>query len=194
MIRRILDGARHSPSGVNMQPWEVAVVTGETRKRLQEKIGEAYRQGQSETMDYQYYPKNWVEPFKSRRMGCGRQMYDALGIARHEKERRQEQWAANYRAFDAPVVIYCFMPPVLETGSFMDYGMFIQSLLLMAALGTCAQGALAEYPSIVKEFLGYPEEYRLLCGIALGYEDKDAAVNHYRTPRKGVEEFVRFFD
>ena len=196
-VTGILDSARKSPSGVNTQPWQVAVVTGTKKKELQDMIEAAFRGGEKPQMDYQYYPQKWAEPYKTRRFQCGLQLYETLGIKREEKERRLEQWVANYRAFDAPVMLYFFMDPGMETGSFMDYGMFLQSVMLAAVeegLGTCPQAALGEYPAIVKNSLGYPEDSILICGMALGYEDREAVVNSYRTTREPVESFTRFFD
>ena len=196
-INAILSSASHSPSGANTQPWQVAVVSGDTKMRLQKKIETAFRNGVKPGMDFQYYPLKWVEPYKTRRFDCGLQLYETLGIKRQEKERRLEQWIANYRSFDAPVALYFFMDPGLETGSYMDYGMFIQSVMLAAVeqgLATCPQAALGEYPKIVKQFLGYPEDSILLCGMSMGYEDREALVNSYRTPREEVENFTRFYN
>jgi nitroreductase len=193
----ILEAAGHAPSGVNTQPWQVAVVSGATKVRLQEKIETAFRNGVKPAMDFQYYPLKWVEPYKTRRFDCGLQLYETLGIKRQDKERRLEQWIANYRSFDAPVALYFFMDPGLETGSYMDYGMFMQSIMLAAVeegLATCPQAALGEFPQIVKETLGFPAESILLGGMALGYEDTEALVNSYRTPRLAVDEFTRFFE
>jgi len=196
-IRRILDAARHAPSGANTQPWNVAVVTGDKKRRLETLMEDAFRRGEKGRMDYAYYPENWEDPYKSRRKACGLQLYSTLGITREDRERQMDQWVANYRAFDAPVVLYFFLDPVMETGSFMDYGIFLQSIMLTAVeegLATCPQAALGEYPAIVKNELEYPEELILVCGMALGYEDTEAVVNHYRTPREGVDGFVRFFE
>jgi nitroreductase len=193
----VLEAARHSPSGVNTQPWQVAVVTGSTKKRLQERIETAFRNGEKPQMDFQYYPLKWAEPYKSRRFACGLQLYETLGIKRQEKDRRLEQWVANYRAFDAPVMLLFFMDPGLETGSYMDYGMFMQSIMLAAmaeGLATCPQAALGEFPEIVKSELDYAADSILLGGMALGYEDTEALVNSYRTPRLSVESFTCFFE
>lgn len=195
-IRRILDAARHAPSGTNTQPWNVAVVTGNKKRRLENLMEDAFRRGEKGRMDYAYYPENWEDPYKSRRKACGLQLYSTLGITREDKERQMDQWVANYRAFDAPVVLFFFLDPIMETGSFMDYGIFLQSIMLAAVeegLATCPQAALGEYPRIVKKELRYPEELILVCGMALGYEDTEAVVNHYRTPREEVDGFVRFF-
>lgn len=195
-IQRILQLASHAPSGVNTQPWQVAVVTGEKKKQLDLLLEEAFRAGKKSVMDYQYYPRHWKEPYKARRKSCGLKMYSALNISRDDKQRQLDQWAANYRAFDAPVVLFFFLDAIAEKGSFLDYGMFLQSLMLAAVdqgLATCPQAALAEYPYIVKKALGYDEDSVMICGIALGYEDADAAVNSYHTDREDYKNFTKFF-
>ncbi len=196
-IKRILDAARHAPSGTNTQPWKIAVVRGETKQKLQQAMEEIFRGGKKGKMDYPYYPEIWQAPYKDRRKACGLQMYKTLGIARADKVRQIDQWAANYRAFDAPVMLLFFMDPIMQTGSYIDYGMFLQSIMLMAleeGLATCPQAALGEYPGLVKSMLNYPEDSILLCGMALGYEDRDAPVNRYRTTREESNGFTRYFD
>lgn len=195
-IKAILAAASHSPSGANMQPWQVAVVTGETKKELQSMIEESFRSEEGRNADYQYYPATWKNPYKRRRVHCGRQMYNALDIQRKDKQQRFEQWAANYRSFDAPVMLLFFLDASMEAGSFLDCGMFLQSIMLSAlehGLSTCTQASLSEYPQIIKETLGYPQDSTLVCGMALGYEDTSAAINSYRTPREEVESFTRFY-
>jgi nitroreductase len=196
-IVAILEIARHAPSGTNAQPWQVAVVSGKKKAELAAAMEGAFRESGPGNMDYHYYPLEWHEPFKKRRVTCGAQLYTALGIERRDKDRRLEQWAANYRAFDAPVVLFFFLDPTLQKGSFLDYGMFLQSVMLAAVekgLATCAQAALGQYPELVKDFLGYSRDTILLCGMALGYEDKEAPVNNYRTEREEVAVFTRFFE
>jgi nitroreductase len=195
-INTILDAARHAPSGTNTQPWQVAVVTGEAKIKLQSKLEEAFRAGDKGKADYTYYPDEWQQPYASRRKECGLLMYKTLGIRREDKERQVNQWAANYRAFDAPVLLLFFMDDVMQTGSYIDYGMFLQSVMLVAVdqgLATCPQASIADYPEIIKAELGYPENTVLLCGMALGYEDKDSLVNSYRTSREDVDSFTRYF-
>jgi len=196
-VERILDAARWAPSGVNTQPWQVAVVRGETKRVLQEKLENSFHAGDAKAMDYQYYPAEWTGVYRQRRKDCGLQLFSTLQISREDKDKQVAQWAANYRAFDAPMMLLFFMDKDLGTGSFLDYGMFLQSLMLAAVeegLATCAQAALGEYPAIVKEMLGYPDDCVLLGGMALGYEDEDATVNSYRTPREEVDAFTQFFD
>ncbi len=196
-IESLLDLARHAPSGANSQPWHVAVVSGATKQRLQQRMEARFRAGERGQMDYAYYPERWFSPYLERRRACGLQLYSALGIGREDRQRQADQWAANYRAFDAPVALYFFLEKGMATGAFIDSGMFMQSLMLAAVemgLATCPQAALGEYPDLVKAELGYPGDWILLCGMALGYADEDAAINGYRTPREPVSAFTRFFD
>ena len=196
-VTRILDIARYSPSGANTQPWQVAVVSGESKIKLQTALEKAYSSGLKSQISYKYYPVTWKPVYKKRRHLCGLQLYQSLNINRSDSEARKAQWAANYRAFDAPVMLLFFIDKEMETGSFLDYGMFLQSIMLAAmeeGLATCPQAALAEYPQIVKQILGYGDEINLICGMALGYEDHNAEVNKYRTPRETIANFTQYFD
>jgi len=196
-LNRILDIARYAPSGANTQPWQVAVVSGESKIKLQQLIEQAFNDGIESQTDYQYYPVTWQAIYKARRRECGLQLYSSLDIAKEDSDKRQAQWLANYRAFDAPVMLLFFIDPEMETGSFLDYGMFIQSVMLAAmeeGLASCAQAALAEYPDIVKQSLNYNADAKLICGMALGYEDLGADVNQYRTAREPVANFTQYFD
>jgi nitroreductase len=196
-IIRILQAARHAPSGTNAQPWQVAVVSGKKKDEITEKMVGAFKRDGIGTMDYEYYPRTWKFHYKKRRAACGAQLYSALQIERRDREGRLRQWIANYRAFDAPVILFFFLDSIMEKGSFLDFGMFIQSIMLAALeedLATCAQAALGQYPEIVKEALGYDMDTILICGMALGYEAKDAPVNSFRTTREEIELFTRFFE
>ena len=196
-LRKVLGAARHAPSGVNTQPWQVAVVTADKKRSLCSQMEAQFRNNVKGAMDYSYYPEEWIDPYRGRRKSCGLQMYSTLSIGRDEKQKQLDQWAANYRAFDAPVVLFFFLDPVLCAGSYLDYGMFLQSIMLAAVeegLATCPQAALGEYPEIVKQELGYPLDSVLIGGMAVGYEDKTALINSYRTERLDVAEFTRFFD
>ncbi|MEC9313773.1 MAG: nitroreductase [Pseudomonadota bacterium] len=196
-IRFLLDIASHAPSGANTQPWQVAVVTGNSKQQLCQQITDAFETGVKPEPDYEYYPLEWQEPYLSRRRACGLQLYQSLGIDRKDKAAQRAQWAANYRAFDAPVMLLFWMEDVMQTGSFIDFGMFLQSFMIAAVdagLATCPQAALAEYAPLVKSFLDIPAESTLLCGMALGYEDSKAAINQYRTNREYHDSFTRFYD
>lgn len=196
-IQALLTSASYSPSGANTQPWQVAVVTGDTKQQLGQLLEQAFYADEKPTPDYNYYPLTWKAPYKDHRRTCGLQLYNSLGIDKADSESRKAQWAANYRAFDAPVVLLFFIDKAMEAGSFLDYGMFLQSLMLAAqeqGLATCPQAAFADYPKQTKTLLNYGDDVTLLGGMALGYEDKDAAVNSYRTAREAVPVFSRFFN
>lgn len=195
-INSILNQAKTAPSGVNTQPWQVAVVTGKSKQNIQKKMEDTFRSGNKGSMDYEYYPTQWGERYKERRKECGLLLYSTLDIKREDKQRQLDQWAANYRAFDAPVMLLFFIDSVMEKGSYIDYGMFLQSIMLAAVaegLATCPQAALGEYPDIVRDELGYSDDVALVCGMALGYEDESNIINNYRTPRESLDEIVKYF-
>lgn len=196
-VTAVLEAARWAPSGVNAQPWQVCVVSGASKQQLSAKILEAFRAGESANPDYPYYPSDWFEPYKSRRFACGMALYGALDIKREDKQRRQEVWELNYQFFHAPVGLFFLLDKRLERGSLFDYGMFVQNVMLAARqfeLETCPQAALAEYPDIVRQQLGLNDNWLVVCGMAMGYPDRDQAINQYRTEREAVDEFTSWFE
>jgi nitroreductase len=196
-VTELLSLASCSPSGANTQPWQVAVIRGKTKLKLQQGFEDAFASGESFEKDFQYYPLEWNETYKKRRVDCGAQLYHALNIKREDRERRREQWRRNYRAFDAPVLLMFFLDSSLATGSFMDTGMYMQTLMIAAVdmgLATCPEAALAEYPQVVRDVLELDESLKVVCGMALGYEDAEAPVNQYRTPRAQPSEFANWYD
>ena len=196
-INEIIEQSKTAPSGVNTQPWQVAVIQGESKNNLCNKFEKAFRGGVKGSMDYKYYPVEWRDEYKQRRKECGLMLYSTLNISREDKNRQLDQWALNYQAFNAPVILLFFIDRSMEKGSFMDYGMFIQSIMLSAVekgLATCPQAALGEYPDIVRQEFPEYKDKMVLCGLALGYEDKDQIVNSYRTPREDISRFVRYYN
>ncbi|MDH5637709.1 MAG: nitroreductase [Nitrospinota bacterium] len=196
-VRDILDTARWAPSGSNIQPWQVAVVTGKAKQKLGDALAAARAGGQPSQPEFEYYPKEWMEPYDSRRKACGLALYQALEISREEKEKRIAAWMANYYFFGAPVGLLFFMDRGMSAGGLIDMGIFIQSVMLAATdkgLATCPQAALAEYPDIVRAELNLPDSMLLVCGMSLGKADPDAPVNNYRTERAAVEEFTSFHE
>jgi nitroreductase len=197
VISEILNAARWAPSGANTQPWQVMVVSGKTKQTIGDRIIAAREDGQKENPDYDYYPENWVEPYRRRRYETGMALYSALHIEKSDDEKRKAAWYQNYHFFGAPVGLLFFIDKQMGRGSLLDMGMFIQNIMLMAehhGLGTCPQASLAEYPDIVREILKVENDYLLLCGMALGYPDSAAPVNNYRVERVGVEDFTRWYD
>lgn len=196
-IEQLLAHARCAPSSTNMQPWQVLVVSGEKKKALCADIVAAFEGGDLGQSEFLTYPEQWFSPYNERRKACGLQMYSTLGITREDKAGQRRQWIANYRSFDAPTMLLFYLHRDLPEGSVLDYGMFLQSIMLMACemgLGTCPQASLNQYPDIMKAHLAVPEEHRLLCGMALGYPEQNHIVNGYRTPRETVETFAQFYD
>jgi len=196
-IHAILDAARWAPSGANIQPWHVEVVTGITKKVIGDQIIAAKERGQEANPDYAYYPENWQEPYRSRRKQCGLALYEALNIQRGDIEKSKTVWCRNYRFFDAPVGLLFFINKALTPGSWLDMGMFIQNVMLVAresGLESCPQAAMAEYPTIIRDKLNVDSNYLLLCGMALGYPDRSHPINSYRLDRIPVDDFTRWHD
>ena len=196
-IKNILECARWAPSGVNSQPWQVAVVSGQNKHKLATALAQCRADGEPAKQDYEYYPTKVEEPYITRRRVCGKALYSALNFQRDDMKRRREQWMKNYHSFGAPVALYFFIEGILETGSWIDCGMFIQNVMLAArghGLETCAQAALAEYPDVVRKHLQIPDSKKLICGMALGHADYEDASNQYRTEREPVENFTTWFD
>ena len=197
LIKDILECARWAPSGVNSQPWQVAVVFEETKNKLANALAKCRANGESARQDYDYYPTEIKEPYLSRKKACGKALYTALNIQKDDIKKRKEQWMKNYYSFDAPVVLYFFIDEILETGSWVDCGMFIQNVMLAArglGLETCAQAALAEYPDVVRNILKINDTKKLICGMALGHANYQDTSYQYRTEREPVETFTSWFN
>lgn len=196
-IETILDAARWAPSGVDAQPWRVAVLMGKTKQSLSDALLAARVAGEPEHPDYHYYPQQWQEPYKSRRLACGLALYQALGIGRDDTDRRLKSWNNNYRFFGAPTGLLFFLDRSLAQGSWVDMGMFIENVMLAAlaqGLATCPQASIAEYPDIARKLLNISNSQALVCGMALGYADASAAVNNYRTAREAVNSFTTWHE
>jgi nitroreductase len=197
-IERILETASYAPSGSNFQPWKVYVLTGATLKRVGNAVRKAFLSDEpGHARDYQYYPKEHFEPYKARRRECGIGLYQTLKIGRDEKQRMKETRSLNYIFFNAPAALVFTLHARLEVGSFLDYGFFIQSLLLAAreiGIDSCPQASISEYPNIVRQELGLDNSERILCGTALGYEDKTQVVNSFSPPRAQLSAFATFLD
>jgi nitroreductase len=194
-IQRLLELAARAPSGNNIQPWQVHVVTGEKKQALCAAILQHAQAGNPGEAEYRYYPDQWHEPYLARRRQVGFGLYQALGIDRQDLEARHRQELHNYSFFDAPVGLLISLDRRLNTGSYLDLGMFIQTFMLAArgkGLHSCPQAAFAWYHDVVRQHVPLPPEHLLVCGIALGHEDPEAAVNTLATPREPVRTFASF--
>jgi len=196
-IQQILDTARWAPSGTNAQPWHVAVVTGETKQRISDSLIQARDDKLPENPDYDFYPAEWVEPYKSRRKDTGLSLYRALEIKKDDPEGRKKAWYNNYRFFGAPVGLLFFVDKDMGKGSWIDMGMFLQNVMLTATdlgLATCPEASLAEYPDRIRTILGIADRQQLVVGMALGYPDTAHPVNNYRLQREAVENFTTWYE
>lgn len=196
-IESLLDIAGRAPSGSNIQPWQVYVVRGERKARITEACSNRFLSGDEGAYEYHYYPKDWREPYIGRRRQTGFGLYGLLGVDRHDTESVQNYRVRNYQFFGAPVGLFFTIDRDMEQGSWLDYGMFLQSFMLAAreaGLESCAQAAFCPYHDSVMPILEAPEEQMLVCGMSLGYADPDALVNTYRTGRLEPREFMTVLD
>lgn len=197
-IEAILAVASRAPSGTNMQPWQVHVVTGAAKAALAAEITAAFDDPEAvkaHREEYDYYPAEWFEPFLSRRRAVGLALYSLLGIQKGDAPRMHAQFARNYRFFDAPVGLFFTMDRRLGRGSFLDCGAFIQGVMVAArgrGLDTCPQAAFTQFHRIVRARLGFPESELLLCGMSLGHADPAAPENRLVTAREPVGAFTTF--
>lgn len=195
-VREILAAAARAPSGTNMQPWKVYVVTGATKQRLSDAIlNSGIRAEKAEWDEYRYYPDQFFEPYLARRRAVGYGLYGLLGIGRREIERMRAQHDRNFLFFDAPVGMIFTIDRRLNKGSWMDHGMFLQSIMIAArarGLHTCPQAAFAPFHRQIRPVLDLSEEEIVTCGMALGYEDTSKPENDLRTERAPLEDFVTF--
>jgi nitroreductase len=199
-IEAILEVAARAPSGTNTQPWKVHVLTGAAKARLSDRILAAYAdpaQNREHVEEYAYYPREWVSPFVDRRRKVGWDLYALLGLTRDNKTGMAAQHGRNYRFFDAPVGMIFTIDRVMEQGSWLDYGMFLQNIMVAArgrGLDTCPQAAFTQFHRIISDELGLPENEMIVCGMALGFADIDKVENTLVTEREPVSSFARFLD
>jgi nitroreductase len=195
-IREILAVASRAPSGTNMQPWRVYVMTGAVKQRITDAImNSGIRAEKAKWDEYRYYPDQFFEPYYGRRRAVGFALYGALGIGKRDVEQMRRQHDRNFVFFDAPVGMIFTIDRRLNQGSWIDYGMFLQNIMIAArarGLHTCPQAAFAPYHRQIRPVLDIPDEEIVVCGMALGYEDTTKPENALRTERALLEEWVRF--
>lgn len=195
-IRDILRVAARAPSGTNMQPWKVYVTKGAVKDRITDAIlNSGIRAEKAKWDEYKYYPDKFFEPYYARRRAVGFSLYGALGIGKRDVVQMREQHDRNFVFFDAPVGMIFTIDRRLNQGSWIDHGMFVQSIMVAArgrGLHTCPQAAFAPYHHQIRPILGIPDEEIVTCGMALGYEDTSKPENQWRTERAELGEFVTF--
>lgn len=198
----LLQVASRAPSGTNTQPWRVYVLQGESRAALIDKVCAAHDAVRANPAlanefreEYDYYPEKWVSPYIDRRRENGWGLYNLLGIGKGDKDKMHLQHQRNYRFFDAPVGLMFTLDRVMGRGSLLDYGMFLQNIMVAArarGLHTCPQAAWNGFAKIILPHIGAGADEMLVCGMALGYADEDDVVNTFHTPRVPVAEFTHW--
>jgi len=192
-IEAILTAAARAPSCSNVQPWQVRVTLGAEKKRLSAALREAHAAGSSVPREYQYYPVNWREPYLARRRKVGWDLYRLAGVARGDTAAGDVQRARNFDFFGAPVGLFFLIDRDLEQGSWLDFGMFLQSVMLAArghGLDTFAQAAFCDHHDVVRRELGLRDDRALVCGMSLGFEDRDEPANALVSERAALTEFA----
>ena len=197
-VEQILAVAARAPSGTNTQPWRVHVLTGAPKQALQTAVLAAFNdpaENARHTEEYGYYPSEWRSPYVERRRKVGWDLYGLLGIGKADKDRMHAQHGRNYCFFDAPVGLMFTIERVMAQGSWLDYGMFIQNIMVAArgrGLDTCPQQAWARFHRIIELQLALPAGEMVVCGMALGHADPAAVENTLVTEREPVSGFARF--
>ena len=202
-IEDILAVATRAPSGVNTQPWKVTVLTGAAKDELSRRVLAAHDANfaagstGADVGEYDYYPTEWVPPYIERRRKVGWDLYGLLGIAKGDKPRMHAQHGRNYRFFDAPVGMIFTIDRILRQGSWLDYGMFLENIMIAArgrGLDTCPQAAFIGFHKVIGEFLELPASQMVVCGMSLGHADESAPENRLITEREPVAAFTRFVE
>jgi len=195
-LERLIALAARAPSGTNTQPWRVHVLTGAARDALVAAVCQAFDQEpDAHRFEYDYYPNEFFEPYLARRRKVGFDLYKLVGIAKGDTAAMRAQHRKNFEFFGAPVGLMFTIDRRLAQGSWLDYGMFLENLMLAArgeGFDTCAQAAWAQFHRIVGEHLKLPENEMLVCGMALGVADPEMVANQLVTERAGLDEFVSF--
>lgn len=194
LLHELVMQARCAPSGANLQPGLLLHVQGEPRARLSAALTRAWRDGVPEQEDYGYFPKPMPMTLRRRQVAAAQALYGALGIGRDDRARRDAQFGRNFDFFDAPVALIVTLDRGFGEGGYMDLGMLLYGLMLaveQAGLASCAIGAIASYPQVVRRELQLGDESVIVCGMAIGHRDPDAPVNGTVTTRCTLDEVFR---
>lgn len=195
-LKAVFDLAVRAPSWKNAQGYRVVAVTGERKKKLAEELTAEAKKGE---LDRPHIPYDKGAPpeIKKRMFNLGMDFYAHLGIDRKDKEAREAQMLENFKGFGAPMLVFFYIPEKLAAWTILDLGIFLGHFALVAGqhgLGTCFQATMAAYPDIVAKYSNPPEGHKLMVGLSLGYPDKSAKINQFKTSRLGSEELLTILD
>lgn len=191
-IDRLLGLAQRTASWCNTQPWQVEVTSGPATDKLRDAL-KAHVVSQPQQPDLPW-PAGYPGVYGERRRECGFQLYDAVGIAREDREARLAQMLQNFELFGAPHVAIVHFPAELGPYGAVDCGLWLQSFLLGAqalGLGAAPQAALASYAPFFREHFGLGEDRLVAFGVSFGWPDTEAPINRFRTSRAGLDDAVR---
>lgn len=194
-VESVLRVAANAPSGSNIQPWHVYVMSGAFLDKALVEIRDKLYTGKLETPEFPTYPEPLQEPYRTRRSECGERMYGALNIAREDKSSRVKQVMKNYEFFGAPVGLIITMEANMGESQALDIGIFAQTVMLAAreqGLDTCPQVSWTLWPRAVKEAVGIPVDQKVMLGMAMGYANSEEPVNRIEHPREPVSSFAVF--
>jgi nitroreductase len=194
-IERVLDVAQRTPSWCNAQPWQVHIASGAATERLRTTLA-AYARAHEPGPDFAF-PREYRGVYLARRRECGFQLYDAVGVARGDREASARQAMENYRLFGAQHVLIVTSDEALGIYGVLDCGAWVNNFMLAASaagVASIAQAALAAHPQPLREFFGIGEDRRIVCGISFGYEDVPHPANRFRTRRAGRDEVAAWID
>lgn len=192
-VEEILEIARTAPSTFNTQPWRVHVLAGAAKRALSKAILQAHAANTAPA--FAPFPQPVPVDCRERQEDFGRRYYASLGIDRADMAARSTQTSRNFAFFDAPVGLIFTIDAALTKHSWVDYGLFLQTLMLAAqarGLATCPQVSFVRYQSVIAEHLGLETDEAVVCGMSLGYEDQHAAVNQLDMPREPLDRFARW--
>ncbi len=196
ILLEIFKTAARAPSGGNLQPWNVHVLTGKPLDDFRSDVMEKIKHGETEQETFPSYPASLWEPYRSRRYKLGEDMYRLLGIKKHDKQARFAQIAKNFTFFGAPVGILITIDKRMNAPQFMDIGIYLQTIMLLArehGLHTAPQGTWRAFPDTIKKHLNHSDEQQIIVGMAMGYADADAPVNQLYSERAELDELVKFY-
>jgi nitroreductase len=204
LLQNLLQVAGRAPSGTNTQPWKVYVLQGAKKDALVAQVCAAHDALAADPTlaaqyreEYDYYPEKWVSPYIDRRRECGFGLYGVLGLGKGDKAGMHAQHQQNFKFFGAPVGLMFTMDKVMGRGSLVDYGMFLQNIMLAArarGLHTCPQAAWNGFGKIIMPHIGAQDNEMLVCGMSLGYADEGALVNTFATTRVDAQDFTTWLE
>ena len=195
-LKILIQKASAAPSGGNLQPWQIHVVTGdrliELKRIMVERVANMPK---GEGSEYDIYPRDMVEPYRSRAYEVGESLYAHLGIPRENKTKRFEWFARNFQFFGATAGLFCYVNRRNGPPQWSDLGMYLQTFMLLLreeGLDSCPQECWAMYPQTLKTFLRISPEYMLFTGMAIGWKDTAEPANAMISARAPIEEFAHF--